>query len=126
MRKVSENSRLQRRCILDLNPRQSNVIDFASVYKLDMFLLDCQDYRDYYRDPAGRMHMPARFASFHGTCGIREDTVLKRLEKPPKYLAERKPVIYPQARNTEMALGRPCADFMWPRGSKDSSKCFKR
>ncbi|KAH8293293.1 hypothetical protein KR018_010602 [Drosophila ironensis] len=123
---VNKSCRLERHVFLRANPTRSTIIDYSSLWKCDMFYLDCQEYRDYFRDPHNRMHKPARFREYVGDCLEKEDLDDKRLREPPRSLVERQPVVFAIEYPKDMALGRKDIEFMKARTSKNSSMAFNR
>ncbi|XP_017150920.1 uncharacterized protein LOC108161209 [Drosophila miranda] len=92
---VSKNSRVQRNLILGYVIPGLNGVDYGDVSRIDGFYLDCQKYRDYYRDPYGKMPNPERFRQYQGKCGIRLDNSLVDMLLPPRSNVDRLPIVYP-------------------------------
>ncbi|XP_022224240.1 uncharacterized protein LOC111075341 [Drosophila obscura] len=92
---VSKNSRVQRNLILGYVIPGLNIVDYSDVDRIDQYYLDCQKYRDYYRDPYGKMPKPERFRHYQGKCGAKSDRSLGDMLLPPTCPVERKPIVYP-------------------------------
>lgn len=123
---VSKCSRLQRQFILKAMPPGLATVDYAEIYQQDMFYLDCQEYRDYSRDPYNKVHVPARFKVYMGKCAAKEDTECQRLLESSQWRVDRQPIVFPIEYPHDMALGRKDCEFIKGRNSKYSNLSFKR
>ncbi|BFF93681.1 uncharacterized protein DMAD_11487 [Drosophila madeirensis] len=92
---VSKNSRVQRNLILGYVIPGLKIVDYNDVIRIDQYYLDCQKYRDYYRDPYGKIPKPERFRQYQGKCGVKVDKSFGDLLLPPSWQVDRKPVVYP-------------------------------
>ncbi|KAH8335232.1 hypothetical protein KR067_005832 [Drosophila pandora] len=127
MLKVATNADVQRRAILGFAPRIGMVIvDYDDLDRIDNFYLQCQKYRDYYRDPHHKIHKPTRFRQHQGKCAIRLDRTVEELTQPIRWVEERKPVVYPEVRSTSMRLGVPLMPQILGRYDKCTSMAYKR
>lgn len=95
---VSRNSRNQRKNIMNFVPKIGlSVVDYGRLYEIDNFYIDCQNFRDYYRDPYSKLPRPIIFKKHYGKCGGNrcKDKSTELLMTPPRWQGERQPVIYP-------------------------------
>ncbi|KAI8042921.1 uncharacterized protein LOC128262333 [Drosophila gunungcola] len=122
---VSKSSRIHRLTIFKCDKPGLKVLDYASVRGVDAFYLDCQDYRDHFKDPYNRVHKPARFRSF-GNCGKKLDPDDHLLAMPPLWGVDRQPIVYPIDYHSDMALGRRDCDHIKAYCSPTESLSFKR
>lgn len=123
---VSKCSRLQRQVILKAMPPGLATVDYAEIYHQDMFYLDCQEYRDYSRDPYNKVHIPVRFRVYMGKCTEKEDTESQRMLESPQGRVDRQPIVFPIEYPHDMALDRKDCEFIKGRNSKYSNLSFKR
>ncbi|XP_064548342.1 uncharacterized protein LOC135435288 [Drosophila montana] len=122
---VSKSLRLQRKPILKFVPLIGlSCVNYRVLEELDYFYLDCQNHRDYYRDPVNKMQRSKLFAYHHDNCGTKPDRNYEALIRPGYWVKERQPVVYPEKYSQRMNLGgsiRIDAHF-----SRNSSTVFKR
>ncbi|XP_016961787.1 uncharacterized protein LOC108032476 [Drosophila biarmipes] len=123
---VSQSSRIHRLSIFNSDKPGLKVIDYAAVRGVDSFYLDCQNYRDYFKDPYSRVHKPQRFTSYAGRCGVKLDTDVELLTRPISWCIDRQPIVYPIDYQSEMALGRRDCDHIKAFCSPAESLSFKR
>ncbi|XP_030238375.1 uncharacterized protein LOC115561921 [Drosophila navojoa] len=102
---VSKSLRVQRKPILKFVPPTGvSFVNYRSLGEVDYFYLDCQNYRDYYRDPFEKMRRPAKFCQYQGRCGARPDRTVEALSVPGSWVKERPPVVYSEKYNQRMNL----------------------
>ncbi|KAI8124608.1 hypothetical protein CVS40_4911 [Lucilia cuprina] len=105
---VSESSRNQRKSIMNFAPKIGlAIVDYGRLQEIDNFYLDCQNFRDYYRDPYNKLPRPQAFKRHYGKCGGGNrypDKCSEQLMQPPRWVAERQPVIYPLNYRSHMVL----------------------
>ncbi|KAH8409892.1 hypothetical protein KR009_000336 [Drosophila setifemur] len=123
---VSKCSRLQRNYMFKADIPGLKTIDYNAIKGIDMFYLECQDYRDYFKDPYNKVHLPERFRTYVGKCGVKLDTQGQTLMVPSLGRVDRQPIFYPVDYKSDMALGRRDCDFIRPRCARTSSLCFKQ
>lgn len=105
MLQVSKNSRFQRKQILKFVPPIGlTCINYRDLGEVDYLYLDCQNYRDYYRDSVNKLHPPKIFCQYHGKCGVRVDRELITLAEPVRWVREHQPVVYPAEYSRRMNL----------------------
>ncbi|KAH8278486.1 hypothetical protein KR018_003938 [Drosophila ironensis] len=78
----------------------------SEIYEIDTFFLESQKFRDYYRDPYGRVHLPKMFSHHRGTCGIKLDHTLALMMESVKANVDSLPLIYPLLPDNTMGLGK--------------------
>ncbi|KAH8402120.1 hypothetical protein KR009_009980 [Drosophila setifemur] len=121
MKLVSVKSREQRNLILGFAIPDLSTVDYGQIRRMDVFYLECQKYRDYYRDPHNKIGIPPIFKEYQGKCGVKLDTSEEKL-KHPLWVAERKPVMYPDyevIKNNEVS-------YSSGRYNHNSDKSYKR
>lgn len=93
---VSRSSRNQRQSIRGFAPRIGlSVVDYGRVEEIDTFYMDCQNFRDYYRDPYNKLPRPTVFKKHYGKCGLRSrDKCSELLMLPVQWRCETQPVMY--------------------------------
>ncbi|TDG42600.1 hypothetical protein AWZ03_010985 [Drosophila navojoa] len=124
---VSKSARKHRRVVLGFVPKIGlPIVDYGDVDRIDSFYLECQDYRDYYRDPYDKLHKPIRFVFHQGKCGIRLDTSIEQLRQPMIWVPKRLPPIRPLEYRSYMNLGIDAGEIMKGRHNKASCNLFKR
>ncbi|ALC39256.1 CG43796 [Drosophila busckii] len=124
---VSARSRKTRRAILGFAPRIGlSIVDYTETERSDNFYLECQNYRDYYRDPYNKLNKPDRFKLHQGRCGIKLDKSVEELMKPADWVTERQPVVYPIEYRSYMNLGIGFEEIFKGRFDKDSCVRYKR
>ncbi|XP_043661724.1 uncharacterized protein LOC122625689 isoform X2 [Drosophila teissieri] len=92
---VSKSSRIHRLSIFNCDKPGLKVLDYSAVRGVDRFYLECQDYRDYFKDPYNRVHKPKRFTTYAGRCDAKLDTEVEFLSMPTSWRTDRQPIIYP-------------------------------
>ncbi|EDW78082.1 uncharacterized protein Dwil_GK24199 [Drosophila willistoni] len=127
MVQVSRNARIQRKEILQFNMPGLKIIDYSEMQRLDKFFLDCQDLRDYYRDPDNKLHEPSKFRN-PGRCGIKPDRVMSELFKPVEWVTQSKPVynFIEKPPKSDMDLNWSPSSLMKGRYTATSCSKFKR
>ncbi|EDV98955.1 uncharacterized protein LOC6566392 [Drosophila grimshawi] len=124
---VTKSARLHRRAVLGFVPRIGlPIVDYADVDRIDAFYLQCQEYRDYYRDPYDRVHKPLKFTQHMGKCGIKLDTTVDELRQPINWVPRRQPLIAPIDYQSYMNLGVPMGEIFRGKYSKQSCIRYKR
>uniref|UniRef100_A0A1A9VEU4 Uncharacterized protein n=1 Tax=Glossina austeni TaxID=7395 RepID=A0A1A9VEU4_GLOAU len=103
---VARSSQNQRKAIMNFAPRIGlAVVDYARLDEIDRFYIDCQNFRDYYRDPYYQLHLPIAFKKHYGKCGHRPtDKCIQLFMKPTEWVRERQPVVYPIEYGRELNL----------------------
>ncbi|EDV94471.1 uncharacterized protein LOC6567662 [Drosophila grimshawi] len=118
---VAKSSRLERKPILKFAPPIGlSCVNYQSLGGIDQFYLDCQNHRDYYRDPVDKVHRPPRFCLHPGPCGILPDRNIEMLKAPINWVREPQPVVYPEKYNTRLRLdgGIRIAAHFWTRSAQ--------
>lgn len=123
---VSKSSRIHRLSIFNCDKPGLKVLDYAAVRGVDRFYLECQDYRDYFKDPYNRVHKPIRFTSYAGKCDVKLDTDVEVLSEPTLWRIDRQPIVYPIDYHSDMALDRRDCDHIKAFCSPAESLSFKR
>ncbi|EDV42224.1 uncharacterized protein Dana_GF17873 [Drosophila ananassae] len=96
MMTVSKNSMLEREFMLKFVPRIGLTnVSYGSMYRVDKFYLDSQEYRDMTRDPYNKMLPPKSFTRYRGKCGIKIDPNLIEMSRPPSAHVDCIPLVYP-------------------------------
>ncbi|XP_017022543.1 uncharacterized protein [Drosophila kikkawai] len=127
MLSVSKNAEVQRRAILGFAPRIGlTTVDYGELDRIDDFYLECQKYRDFYRDPHNKLHKPPRFRLHQGKCAIKLDHSVEELTRPILWTTEKQPVVYPLSGDTSMNLGIPIPPMIRGTYDRSSSIAFKR
>ncbi|XP_017037945.1 uncharacterized protein [Drosophila kikkawai] len=104
---VSKNSQNERNEMLKFVPQIGlNNINYGDMYRLDSFYLDCQNYRDHYRDPYNKLLRPKRFSTQSVRCGIKLDPQLELLKKRTPSHVDPIPVVYPVEYSRRMDFDR--------------------
>ncbi|XP_052853828.1 uncharacterized protein LOC128263142 [Drosophila gunungcola] len=125
MRIVAQNAELQRRAILGFAPRIGlSIVDYDDLDRIDNFYLECQKFRDYYRDPHNKLHKPSRFRQHQGKCGIKLDHSVQHLTQPIRWVEEQRPLVYPLSKDSALRLGMPIPPMISGRYDKSSSLSF--
>lgn len=124
MMAVTKTSQVNRRAVLGFVPRIGlPIVDYADVERIDTFYLECQKYRDYYRDPYDKVHQPDLFKNHMGQCGIRVDNSVRQLRQPIRWATIRQPVICPNNYKSDMKLGGEIGDIL--RGQYATTSCLR-
>lgn len=94
---VSRSSRNSRKFIMNFAPKIGlTMVNYDKLQEIDNFYLDCQNFRDYYRDPYNKLSRPEVFKKHYGKCGRKEiDKNTGLLSLPPMWIREKQPVVYP-------------------------------
>ncbi|XP_036672518.3 uncharacterized protein [Drosophila suzukii] len=107
MMMVSKNSQYERESLLKFAPPVGLTnISYGGMYKVDSFYLECQKYRDQFRDPYNKLLRPKMFSTYRGKCGIKIDPELERLKRPAASHVESIPVVYPIEYGRKMDFDR--------------------
>ncbi|ALC46384.1 CG13110 [Drosophila busckii] len=102
---ASRSLRQQRKAILGFAPNIGlSFVNYRSMELVDNFYLDCQNHRDYFRDPYDKLHRPPIFRYQQGSCGMKPDYNAEALVAPTKWVVERKPVVYPEQYSRHLNL----------------------
>ncbi|XP_039959511.1 uncharacterized protein LOC120774160 [Bactrocera tryoni] len=103
---VSRSSRNSRKSIMNFAPKIGlTMVNYAKLDNIDNFYLDCQEFRDYYRDPYNKISRPEAFKKHYGKCGRREiDKNTVSLSLPPTWVHEKQPVVYPLKYDRKLRL----------------------
>ncbi|EDW37231.1 GL26142 [Drosophila persimilis] len=123
---VSKNSRVQRAASAGYVLPGLKLVDYGGLDRVDRYYNDCQDYRDYYRDPYNKIHKPERFRHYQGKCGIRLDKSLNDLMLPPVWRVERKPIVYPIEYGIQMDMDKSYRTLLTGTHSATTHTAFKR
>ncbi|XP_022224237.1 uncharacterized protein LOC111075338 [Drosophila obscura] len=126
MLSVSKNSRVQRRAIVGYVLPGLKLVDYGAIDRIDRYYLDCQDYRDYYRDPHGKMPKPERFRQYQGKCGVKLDKSFGALMLPPAWHEERKPIVYPVPYGLQMDMHKSYRTLLMGTHNCNTHTAFKR
>ncbi|EDV49319.1 uncharacterized protein LOC6553743 [Drosophila erecta] len=104
---VSKKSQKDRQMIRKFVPEAVDLatISRAEIYRIDTFYLECQKYRDHYRDPYGKVHCPAFFHLHKGKCGIKLDQSVIKMTQAIAGNVDRQPIVFPLIPNKSMFLG---------------------
>ncbi|XP_004529153.1 uncharacterized protein LOC101448809 [Ceratitis capitata] len=120
---VSASSRNSRRSMLNFAPKIGlTMVNYAKLDNIDNFYLDCQNFRDYYRDPYNKLLRPEAFKQHYGKCGRKatdKNTVL--LSLPVTWVREKQPVVYPVIYERDLRLDKGINQ----RGQYDHTSCIK-
>lgn len=94
---VSKKSQKDRQMIRKFVPEAVDLatISRAEIYRIDTFYLECQKYRDHYRDPYGKVHCPAFFHLHKGKCGIKLDQSVIKMTQAIAATVDRQPIVFP-------------------------------
>ncbi|XP_017470033.1 PREDICTED: uncharacterized protein LOC108361786 [Rhagoletis zephyria] len=94
---VSKSSINQRKLILNFAPRIGlTMVNYTKLENIDFFYLECQNFRDYNRDPYDKLSKPEVFKKHYGKCErkqIDRNSIL--LSLPVTSVQEKQPVVYP-------------------------------
>ncbi|KAM8714766.1 hypothetical protein ACLKA7_001172 [Drosophila subpalustris] len=124
---VAPKSRAERRAVLGFVPRIGlPIVDYADVERIDTFYLECQSYRDYYRDPYDRVHKPMKFTKHQGRCGVKVDRSVEELRQPIRWVEKRLPYIGAIDYKSHMNLGVDTNVILRGRYNKESCNLYKR
>ncbi|BFF92811.1 uncharacterized protein DMAD_10787 [Drosophila madeirensis] len=104
---------------LVLKAPKLSVVNYQDLYRVDTFYLECQKYRDQYRDPYDKLLRPKGF-----TCEGRRAVKTDLLDMPISWHQESKPLLYPIEYGTKMSLGKGYQ--MVGRNSKYNATSFVR
>ncbi|KAH8377837.1 hypothetical protein KR093_007368 [Drosophila rubida] len=127
MVKIAPKSHNERRAVMDFVPRIGlSIVNYAEVDRIDTFYLQCQSYRDYYRDPYDRLHKPLMFTKPMGKCGMKVDRSAEELRQPIRWVQAKKPIIDAINYRTDMNLGAKFSEIFRGRYSKDTCIRYKR
>ncbi|KAH8273777.1 hypothetical protein KR044_000265 [Drosophila immigrans] len=127
MSAVAPRSCAERRGVLGFVPRIGlPIVDYREVDRIDTFYLECQSYRDYYRDPYDRVHKPLMFSKEMGKCGVKVDRSVEELRQPIRWVQRRKPITDPIDYKTHMNLGININSILGGRYNKDTCIRYKR
>ncbi|XP_075147065.1 uncharacterized protein LOC142221286 [Haematobia irritans] len=119
---VSRNSRNQRQSLRGFVPRIGlSVVDYGRVDEIDTFYTDCQNFRDYYRDPYNKLPRPVVFQKHYGKCGLRTRDGSDLLMLPIEWVRETQPVLYPLNYGRQLHL----TDGIQLGGYYDFNPCIK-
>ncbi|XP_037730118.1 uncharacterized protein LOC119560638 [Drosophila subpulchrella] len=104
---VSKKSQKDRQMIRKFVPEAVDLatISRGEIYRIDTFYLECQKYRDHYRDPYGKVHCPPFFHLHKGKCGIKLDQTLAQMTQAIAGTVDRQPIVFPLIPNKSMFLG---------------------
>lgn len=124
---VTKSSQVLRRAVLGFVPRIGlAIVDYADVDRIDTFYLECQKFRDYYRDPYDKVHQPELFKNHMGKCGIKLDTSGSQLRQPIRWIPIRQPIINPNKYKCDMNLGVDMGEVFKGHYSPVSCLRYKR
>ncbi|KAM7363674.1 uncharacterized protein ACRADG_000484 [Cochliomyia hominivorax] len=100
---VSRSSRNQRKSISNFAPKIGlSIVDYGRSQEIDNFYLECQNFRDYYRDPYNKLPRPIEFMRHYGKCGRQyADKFTENLINPPIWVTEKQPLLYPLFNSTK-------------------------
>ncbi|XP_030561423.1 uncharacterized protein LOC115763120 [Drosophila novamexicana] len=124
---VARSAKIHRRTILGFVPPIGlRIVDYGDVDRIDRFYLECQDYRDYYRDPYDKIHKPLRFRQHLGKCGIKLDNSVEELRQPISWVPKRIPPLIPINYKPHMNLGSDMGEVLKGQHAKQSCIAYKR
>ncbi|KAH8418314.1 hypothetical protein KR222_000602 [Zaprionus bogoriensis] len=124
---VSKSSQAQRRAVLGFVPQIGlPIVDYEDVARIDAFYLECQKFRDYYRDPYDKVHKPEKFQHHMGRCGVKVDTSVEELRRPIRWVVKRQPVIFPVTYPSQLNLGVDMGEVLKGRYGKTTCIRYKR
>lgn len=106
---VSQSSRNQRKTIMNFVPRIGlAIVDYGRLQEIDNFYLDCQNFRDYYRDPYNKLPRPLAFKKHYGKYGKHYSAhqTIEQLMLPTQWITERQPPLYPLNNSRHMSLNK--------------------
>lgn len=127
MMSVAKSCQVQRRAVLGFVPKIGlPIVDYADVERIDTFYLECQKYRDFYRDPYDKVHKPDLFKNRLGQCGIKLDTSVDALRQPVLCVPRRQPLIDPINYGSDMNLGVDMGQIFKGKYSKNTCFLYKR
>ncbi|KAH8383848.1 hypothetical protein KR009_010901 [Drosophila setifemur] len=123
---VTKQSQKEREIIRKFIPNGVNlsIINPAELYNSDTFYLECQKYRDFYRDPYGKVQKPKSFSLHKGMCGIKLDQTLALMTMAIAANEDHQPFIFPLLPYKGMGLGK--GPVMPAQNSIISSTIYKR
>ncbi|XP_003736488.2 uncharacterized protein [Drosophila pseudoobscura] len=82
--------------------KKLSIINDQDVHRLDSFYLECQKYRDYYRDPQNKVIRPKIFTSM-GRRGVKNDLS----NMPITWVQDDcRPQMFPIEYGTDLSLGK--------------------
>ncbi|XP_053964031.1 uncharacterized protein LOC129251645 [Anastrepha obliqua] len=116
---VSKSSRNQRKSILNFAPKM-DLVNYSKSDNIDNFYLECQNFRDYYRDPYCKLSKPEAFKVPYGKCGRQIDRN-SVLSLPVTWVREYHPVIYALQYGRELHLDEGIS----LGGQYDPTSCIK-
>lgn len=119
---VSKSSKIQRQYIRNFIPKIGlSTVNYKALNNIENFYTDCQNFRDYYRDPKSRMMKPPIFKFYYGDCRVMPSTLADELKQPPYRVREKMPIFYPIERfGDQNMFGVPSF-----RGTYDLQICAK-
>lgn len=121
---VAKSCQAQRRAVLGFVPKIGlPIVDYADVERIDTFYLECQKYRDFYRDPYDKVHKPNLFKNHMGQCGIKLDTSVDELRQPTRWISFRQPLIDPINCESGMNLGVDMGHIL--KGQYSTTTCLR-
>lgn len=121
---VAKGCQAQRRAVLGFVPKIGlPIVDYADVERIDTFYLECQKYRDFYRDPYDKVHKPNLFKHGMSQCGIKLDTTVDELRKPTQWVCPRQPLIDPINYQSDMNLGVDIGNIC--KGQYSTTTCLR-
>lgn len=123
---ITKSAQKEREVVRDVVPKgvSLNIVNYADVFDTDTFFLECQKYRDFYRDPYAMVHRPKSFELYKGQCGIKMDHTLAVMMKSVDTNEDSLPLIYPLIVDRSMRIGK--GFDMEAQHSKKSSSIYKR
>ncbi|KAH8314275.1 hypothetical protein KR074_010284 [Drosophila pseudoananassae] len=123
---VTKSAQKEREIVRDFVPKgvPLNIVNYVEVFDSDTFFLECQKYRDYYRDPYSKVQRPKSFELYKGKCGIKLDRTLAVMLQSVAANEDSLPVIYPLIVNRSMNIGKGFQ--MAAQHSQISSTVYKR
>lgn len=123
MLQVAKSSQNQRKSLRGFAPEVGlSIVDYGRLYDIDQFYIDCQHFRDYYRDPYNKLPRPSEFKRHHGKCGLRtRDKCSELLMLPVNWVRETPPVIYPLNYGRQLSLN----EGIKLTGQYDWTSCIK-
>lgn len=104
---VSQSSRNQRKTLTNFVPKIGlSIADYSRLNEIDNFYLDCQNFRDYYRDAYNKLQRPKAFKRHFGKCGRRFlDKRSEVLLHPVSWVREKQPIVYPLNHRKDFVVG---------------------
>ncbi|EDV42222.1 uncharacterized protein Dana_GF17872 [Drosophila ananassae] len=123
---VTKSAQKEREVVRDFIPKgvPLNIVNYAELFESDTFFLECQKYRDFYRDPYAKVHCPKFFELYKGKCGVKLDHTLAVMLKTMEANEDSLPILYPLIVDRSMRLGKGFG--MTAQHSPISSSVYKR